>query len=111
MEDGWIGGDAERADAEIAVDLGLAPSVGLVSEATRYETCVGAWALRGSLELMETHLALEIELGLCQGSSTELEALYWYKEYLLSAQLKVALACRQARTALRDERRPVPTYF
>ncbi|KAJ1456905.1 Mak10 subunit, NatC N-terminal acetyltransferase-domain-containing protein [Pelagophyceae sp. CCMP2097] len=95
--------DAERCDADVAVSLGLAPAADCVPDRARDDVCVGAWALKTALGLMTTHLKLQVELELCASSRVELEALYWYWEYLLSAQLRAGQTCRAARTALRDE--------
>ena len=84
--------DARRADARCAEALRLP------NEHARY---LGTWALKYSLLLMERTLALDVSLELVVTPS-DLEHVFWYREYLLAARSTLAQDARRQRVLLRD---------
>ena len=69
----------------------------LPNEHARY---LGTWALKYSLLLMERTLALDVSLELVVPS--DLEHVFWYREYLLAARSTLAQDARRQRVLLRD---------
>lgn len=86
--------DARQADASCAAALGL-PEDG---DHVRY---LGTWALKHSLQLMERTLALDVSLQLVVTPS-DLEHVFWYREYVLAACSTLAQDAKRQRVLLRD---------
>lgn len=89
-------------------DVQIAKTLGLPLEEPSPHRYVTTWAIRVAIFLMTLLLELHVELQLTI-SPTELEPLYFYREYLATSELRMVAMSRRYKDAVEAELRGVDT--
>lgn len=87
-------------------DVEIAKTLGLPLEEPSPHRYMQTWAIRVAIFLMELLLELHVELQLTV-SPTELEPLYFYREYLATSELRMVAVSRRYKDAVEAELRGV----